>query len=197
MAGRLSQENAVGGEGMSEKIPEDWIKVITQTVLAEREKQEKEAARKKKDYRFRNTELLCKNYRRLSAHCEKIPEQIHFIHEELDMEMFDRKIDLKEVMKSKQKTRMMMEYIDAMILAYKKLSYSGSNVAERRFNILYDMYLNPHHSSPNDLFEKCGVERSTFYRDLRKSINEFSVVLFGIDAYEFFNSGTKTAQKRD
>lgn len=182
---------------MSEKIPEDWIKVITQAVLAEREKQEKKSLQEKQDNRFRNTELLCKNYRKLSAHCEKIPEQMNIIRHEIDLGMFDQPIDLKSVMKSKQKTKMMMEYIDAMILAYKKLSSSGSLVAERRFNILFDMYLSQQYTNPNELFERYGVERSTFYRDLRKSIEEFSVVLFGLDAYEFSINGTNTAQKRD
>ena len=182
---------------MSEKIPEDWIKIITQTVLAEQIKLQKEEAKQKKDYRFRNTELLCKNYRKLSAHCDKIPEQINMIRQDIHMEIFDQPIDLKEVMKSKQKTKMMMEYIDAMVLAYKKLSATGSLVAERRFKILYDMYFSSQYTNPNELFERYGVERSTFYRDLRKSIEEFSVVLFGLDAYEFSNDGKKTAQKRD
>lgn len=180
---------------MSQKIPEEWIKVITKTVLEERDKVEKDFEKQKRDYRFRNTELLCKNYRKLSAHCEKIPDQITSIQQEISMEMFDQPINLKEVMKSKQKSKMMMDYIDAMLLAYKKLAYSGSDTAKRRYDILYDMHLANEYTPPTELFDKYGVERSTFYRDLRKAFEEFSVVLFGIDAYEFTQVGTKMAQK--
>lgn len=170
---------------MPDKVPDNWIQIITQTVMNEIDKQEQDKKKAEKDFKFRNTELLCKNYRKLSAHCAKLPDQIKIIKSDIDQELFDQPIDLKEVMKSKHKTSMMMQYVDAMTLAYKHLSQHGSDVAIRRFGILYDMYLSPKYTNPGDLFEKYGVERSTFYRDLRKSVEEFSVILFGLDASEF------------
>ena len=170
---------------MTEKLPENWLEVIAKTVLKERERQEKVAMKEKHDYRFRNTELLMKNYRKLSAHCDCLPEQMDIIHQEIDLGMFEQELDLKEVVKSKQKTKMMMDYVDAMLAAYKRLGESSGIVAERRYKILYDMYLSPQHTKPQDLYERYNVERATFYRDLKKATEEFSVVLFGIDAYAF------------
>lgn len=180
---------------MTEKLPEKWLEVITKTVLKERERQEKTFLKEQQDHRFRNTDLLVKNYRKLSAHCEHLPEQMDIIHQEIDLGLLEQTIDLKEVMKSKHKTKMMMDYVDAMMAAYKRLAYSSGSVAERRYRILYDVYLCPQHLKPQDLFEKYGVERATFYKDLRKAVEEFSVVLFGIDAYALQLNG-KSGDKR-
>lgn len=176
---------------VSGNLPKDWLEVITRTVRQEIEKEEYKKQKEKRDYRFRNTELLCKNYRKISAHCENLPEQIQQLHQEFDLGMFDGKIDLRETMKSKQKTKMMMDYVDAMLEAYKHLSLQGGEVAARRYKILFDMYICHQVLSPGDLYDKYGVERSTFYRDLKKSIEEFSIVLFGIDAFDFVENGKK------
>lgn len=173
------------------KLPTEWLEAITRTVKAEMDKEEYRKQQEKRDYRFRNTKLLVENYRKLSAHCENLPDQIRQLHQEFDMGMFDGKIDLKETMKSKQKTKMMMDYVDVMLEAYKRLSLQGGEVAARRYKILFDMYICHQVLSPGDLYDKYGVERSTFYRDLKKSIEEFSIVLFGIDAFDFVENGKK------
>lgn len=69
---------------MTEQIPEKWIEVITTTVLKEQKRQEHIASKEQHDRRFRNTELLVKNYRKLSAHCENLPEHIQMTKEELE-----------------------------------------------------------------------------------------------------------------
>ena len=143
---------------MTEQIPEKWIEVITTTVLREQKKQESIASKEQHDRRFRNTELLVKNYRKLSAHCENLPEQIGIIHQEIDMGLLEHiDLDLKEVMKSKQKTKMIMDYIDAMLGAYKTLAERGGEVANRRHKILRDMYLKPNYENPTALMERYGV----------------------------------------
>lgn len=175
----------------SNSLPKDWLEVITRTVRNEIEKEDYKKEKEKRDHRFRNTELLVKNYRKLSAHCENLPYQIQQLHQDFDTGMFEGKIDLKETMKSKQKTKMMMDYVDAMLEAYKRLSLQGGEVAARRYKILFDMYICHQVLAPGDLYEKYGVERSTFYRDLKKSIEEFSIVLFGIDAFDFKENRSK------
>lgn len=180
---------------MKDKLPETWIKMIAKTVLDEREKQERKEVREKSDRRLRNTELLIKNYRKLSAHCENIPQQMNIIHQEIELDIFEQKIDLNEIMKSKQKTKMMMDYVDAMLSAYKTLAYKSGIVTERRYKILYGMYISSEHVTPNDLMNLHNVERSTLYKDLRKAIEEFSIVLFGIDAYVMQQNGKKGDKK--
>lgn len=179
---------------MANKIPTEWLEIITRTVKDELEKEEARKEKEKQDFRFRNTELLCKNYRKISAHCENLPDQIKQLHQEFDLGMFDGKIDLKETMKSKQKTKMMMDYVDAMLASYKQLSFKSGEVAVRRFNILFDTYINQQAVTPPDLFDKYGIERTTFYKDLKRSIEEFSIILFGIDAFDF-QEGGKRAHK--
>ena len=181
---------------MTEQIPEKWIEVITATVLKEQKKQESIASKEQHDRRFRNTELLVKNYRKLSAHCENLPEQIGIIHQEIDMGLLEHiDLNLKEVMKSKQKTKMIMDYIDAMLLAYRSLAERGGEVANRRHKILRDMYLKPDYENPTALMERYGVEKTTLYKDLKKAIEEFSVVLFGIDAYVLQTSGKRVDER--
>jgi hypothetical protein len=43
--------------------------------------------------------------------------------------------------------------------------------------------------------ERYGVEKTTLYKDLKKAIEEFSVVLFGIDAYVLQTSGKRVDER--
>ena len=98
-------------------------------------------------------------------------EQIGIIHQEIDMGLLEHiDLNLKEVMKSKQKTKMIMDYIDAMLLAYKSLAERGGEVANRRHKILRDMYLKPDYENPTSLMERYGVEKTTLYKYLKKAI---------------------------
>ncbi|MPM36296.1 hypothetical protein SDC9_82891 [bioreactor metagenome] len=64
------------------------------------------------------TETLVKNYCKLSAHCENLPEQIGIIYQEIDVEFLEHTdLNLKGEMKFKQKTKMNMDYVDAILLA--------------------------------------------------------------------------------
>lgn len=167
------------------KLDSATIELITKAVYKELNKETVKKKVKHKDWRLRNTDLLLKNYRLLNKHCQDIIEDL----ETYESIVFDpEQLDLHALMKYKAKTKKMLNYFDSMLKVYKDYCNNNGVMAERRFKIMYEMYIDHNNKSVDDLADFWNMDRSTVFRDLKKASEELSVFLFGVDSINDLNA---------
>ena len=168
---------------MSVKLDKETLETIVQVVCKQIEK-EKSKKESHKDWRLRNTNLLLKNYRILSKHCEGIVPEL----EGYEDVIFDpSELDLKSLMAYKAKTKKMIDYFDEMFKSYQNFC-KDKPMAERRCRILRDLYITEYEKSGDDLADVLGIDRSTVFRDAKKASEELSVFLFGVESLGDLNA---------
>lgn len=169
---------------MTINLSKEHLEIITKTVLDTVTVENKKAEKEKKDFRLRNTKLLLKNYHILKEHCTEIEEEL-IIYDPI---RFDAKeIEIESIMRSKEKTRKMIIYMDAMIEAYERYSNKAGEAADRRFKALYHYYIADFKLSYNQLAELLNVHERTVRKDIEEARNELSVFLFGIMSMDDVN----------
>lgn len=163
------------------KLPKELMDVIVETVAMEQEKQKNEDKAKQRDYRLRNTSLLLKNYQKLKVHCQAITDDV----KDYENMVYDPdELNLHTLMKYKARTAQMLNYFDSIFRAYGELSKRQGEAAERRYRICQRMYIDEQNGTAGDLADYYNIDRSTVFRDVNKSIEDLSIMLWGIDSFD-------------
>lgn len=171
----------VGGYFMTINLSKEHLEIITKTVLDTVTVENKKAEKEKKDFRLRNTKLLLKNYHILKEHCTEIEEEL-IIYDPIKFD--SEEIKIESIMLSKEKTRKMIIYMDAMIDAYERYSKKAGEAASRRYKALYHFYISDYKLTYIELSEQLDVHERTVRKDIEEARNELSIFLFGILSIE-------------
>lgn len=125
------------------------------------------------DARYHDVKLLLENYRKLKTHYAKIS---------------DESLEVSSLCSLKHKTGLMMEHVDIMLKAYKALCESSDNPDEmRRWQALYLRYVADDRTPIDYIASELCIDRRTFFRDVKRAMEELSVLLFGIEAIGTWN----------
>jgi len=169
-------------------LDEEIIKRIVKKTLDEESRKNKKSSNELRNWKLHNTKLLLENYHILKSH-------VHDINSTVDnylSSIFDPDdLKLKSVIKYKLKTREMMDYINAQLVAYQIYCDKSGDVAKRRYKVLKMYYIDPfskHKPTVIDIAENQHSSEKTVKRDLEKAREEFSTFLFGISGIESLTS---------
>ena len=146
---------------------------------------EKKKKREKADQRERNlknTDLLMKNYTKLKAMTE---EYEHGVEEYEDSVLDLSELNLETLERYHFKTVKIMRHVDIMLRAYEWSCSKGTVEEKRRFEVLKHRFLIDEKLTVKQLCEKLNVEQTAVYRDIKASIRDMSVLLFGAAAIDF------------
>jgi len=109
-----------------------------------------------------------KNYRRLKLYYAKVSPET---------------LEVDAIFSMRRKTGLMMSHVDNMLAAYKAMCKEALTPDEaRRWEALYLRYISDERLSVEDIADRLGVERRTFYRDISMAMEDLAVLLFGIEA---------------
>lgn len=157
--------------------------------LIEIEKQKEEKKKYKADMRFRNTELLLHNYLNFKKHMEKsiytetqLSKKELFDELDLDMDEELTKTQINSIIKSKNKTSIIMKHIDTFIEYYKyKCESSKREDIQRRIQVIEMLYLNEDKKTQEEVSEILDCSDRTIRNTKNIAIKELSILFFGID----------------
>lgn len=164
---------------MADKIPKEWLSIITNEVVKSHEHQKVIENKKREDWKLRNTSLLLKNYRMLKSHCNGIIEDLE-IYEAITYNSHE--LDLNTLMRYKAKTAKMLDYFESMLGSYKSHCDKMGESAQRRFKAIYKLYIDATAMTKSEVGVILNVDESTIRRDEKKAIEELSIYLFGIES---------------
>lgn len=144
----------------------------------------KEEYKNKREKKIHNTKLLLKNYRKLKAHTQSTTATIDkLIDGELlnawrDTDIILSELYISSVIKTKQRTAIILEYIDKAI-DYYKYSTRNNAIEHRRANMLYDTYVLG--KTQREIADSYYIETRTVRADLSQAIEDLTPLLFGVD----------------
>ena len=120
------------------------------------------------DARYHDVDLLMKNYRRLKVHYAAVSPEA---------------LEVSSICSMQRKTKLMMSHVDKMLTAYEAMCLDSDNPDEvRRWNALYLRFLGENPMKPDKVAEELHIDKRTFYRDIRRAMEDLAVLLFGIEA---------------
>lgn len=147
------------------------------------EKKTRKERREVKKRNLRNTELLLKNYVKLKELCEEtVQESVPDDYPEFSLES----LTLESLSAYRAKTLKMMNHVDKMLVSYEWHCKKGSVEERRRYKVLRLRYLMEDRLTVKEIVKLHAIDQSTVYRDTRQAIQDMSVLLFGIDAIDFY-----------
>ena len=143
---------------------EEIAKIAAAEALVRRE----EIIQDEYDARYQDVQLLMKNYRRLKLYYSKVSPET---------------LEVDAIFSMRRKTGLMMSHVDNMLTAYRAMCKEALTPDEaRRWDALYLRYISDERLSVETIADRLGVERRTFYRDIKLALEDLAVLLFGIEA---------------
>lgn len=145
--------------------------------------------RERKDRRLHNTDLLLKNYRMFKEHCknavyEKQAESTEDVLADL-MSMKGDKVIVESILRTSQRTAIIVEHIDKMLDVYRLYCRKGTDREKRQYQVIQELYIKGSVKNAAELSKKMGVSRVTICDDLKIAKNRLSALFFGIDGIQF------------
>lgn len=154
--------------------------------------QEYYKTKKRYDRRLRNTRLLLKNYRGLIAHTRMANSSANKIKKENAIDVLDNidSIDDEEqyiqaISRTKIRTLIILQHIDKVLNYYRLICNSEGGNKKRKYEILEILFIskidNNIMPTYEDVAEQLEINKKTVSRDVQESIQDLSLLLFGID----------------
>ncbi len=173
---------------MKQEAIEQITKTAVETALEFMEKERQRQQKHKRDRRLRNTKLLLRNYRSFKIHCEDNMQDLEELRDPDSLDYLDTDdLVIESIIKNKERTAAMLKYIDRMLQIYRILSEQSSKPEDlRRYHILCGLYISDDEKNAEELAEGHKIDRRTVYKDLNKSCEALSSLIFGIDGIRIF-----------
>jgi hypothetical protein len=157
---------------MDKELVEQITVLATETALKVLADEKKQIA----DRRLRNTKLLLKNYRMLTIHSKNTVLKINELNQLLTLDLTETgEIEIESIKKSKQKTLLMLNFIDRMLETYRVIN-------EKRFVIVCCLYIAEEKTSVEELARYYNCTTRAIYKELNNAVSEISALLFGISS---------------
>ncbi|MFC6261969.1 hypothetical protein ACFP1C_13670, partial [Levilactobacillus fujinensis] len=87
------------------------------------------------------------------------------------------------------RSKEMMEFVNNILTRYREICTAGTFEDQRRYGVIKKLYLIDGKQTRLQLADFYQVDEKTIRRDERKAIDDLSIMIFGIDA---FNDMSKT-----
>lgn len=157
--------------------------------MSDIEKMKEEKKIHKADMRFRNTELLLYNYSNFKEHTNnsiytetQLSKQELFEELDLDMDEEITKTQINSIIKSKNKTNIILKHINTFLEYYEyKCLTSGRDDIVRRIQVIKLLYLNENKLTHEEAATELNCSDRTIRNTKNIAIKELSVLFFGID----------------
>lgn len=178
-------------------LTDDMLKAISEEAARVAVEKYQEAHKKSveffRDKRFTNTKLLLRNYRALKYFNEHTIYDVAELTETGDNEILLEAIGMQDegrvvanIRNRVAFTRVAMENIESALVFYKAFcEKSPKPEVQRRWRVLYKLYLGEEEMFPNDVANSEHISLSQVYEDINNAAHDLEQRFFGIDVYFF------------
>ena len=165
---------------------------------AARRAMERERRRFKKqqyDWKYQNTKLLLRNYRRLNAYYENAifdtegAEEADEDFEEILRSMNEKLLDEENVVESIQRnfatTKIIMTHVNKMLNCYKIMCERSRRTDDaRHWRVLDGLYLAGDYTTAEEIAKQEHIDKRTVYRDIDICAADLTALFFGVGGIE-------------
>lgn len=156
---------------------------------------ERKAYRKKQyDWKYQNTKLLLRNYRRLNAYYQNAISSIEDA-EEAD-ESFedimrsmgrpaDEEIFVESIQKNYLATRIIMTHVNKMLDCYEIMCERSNRQDDKRhWRVLEGLYLSENYTTAEQIAKQEHIDKRTVYKDIDVCAADLTALFFGVGGIE-------------
>lgn len=114
-------------------------------------------------------------------HVDDVKLDIKDLDEQLALDDIDE-YSIKTIKQSKEKTLILIRYIQKMMKVYKFMCEESNNPEDlRRYQIIHDLYISEEKLTAKEIAQRHFVHPRTIYKDVDKACETLSVLVFGVD----------------
>lgn len=156
---------------------------------------ERKAYRKKQyDWKYQNTKLLLRNYRRLNAYYEnaifsiKDAEEADESFEDIMRNMgrpADEEIFVESIQKNYLATRIIMTHVNKMLDCYEIMCERSNRQDDKRhWRVLEGLYLSENYTTAEQIAKQEHIDKRTVYKDIDVCAADLTALFFGVGGIE-------------
>lgn len=160
------------------------VEVASKTTLEVYAKEKQKEKRMRADRRLRDTKRLLRNYREIKIHVGDAIAALADVANE-DYEFFqsiiDDRIEVSAIVRSKARSAIMLDHIDAMLKDYQIICNSSPKPEDqRRYRVLEARYLSEEQLPIHEIAKQENIDIRTVYKDIDAACEKMSALLFGL-----------------
>lgn len=156
---------------------------------------ERRAYRKKQyDWKYQNTKLLLRNYRRLNAYYENAifsiedAEEADESFEDIMRNMgrpADEEIFVESIQKNYLATRIIMTHVNKMLDCYEIMCERSNRQDDKRhWRVLEGLYLSENYTTAEQIAKQEHIDKRTVYKDIDVCAADLTTLFFGVGGIE-------------
>ena len=156
---------------------------------------ERRAYRKKQyDWKYQNTKLLLRNYRRLNAYYQNAifsiedAEEADESFEDIMRSMgrpADEEIFVESIQKNYLATRIIMTHVNKMLDCYQIMCERSNRQDDKRhWRVLEEMYLSENYTTAEQIARQEHIDKRTVYKDIDVCAADLTALFFGVGGIE-------------
>ncbi len=156
---------------------------------------ERRAYRKKQyDWKYQNTKLLLRNYRRLNAYYEnaifsiKDAAEADVSFEDIMRSMgrpADEEIFVESIQKNYLVTRIIMTHVNKMLECYEVMCERSNRQDDKRhWRVLEGLYLSENYTTAEQIAKQEHIDKRTVYKDIDLCAADLTTLFFGVGGIE-------------
>lgn len=156
---------------------------------------ERKAYRKRQyDWKYQNTKLLLRNYRRLNAYYQNAifsiedAEEADESFEDIMRSMgrpADEEIFVESIQKNYLATRIIMTHVNKMLDCYQIMCERSNRQDDKRhWRVLEEMYLSENYTTAEQIARQEHIDKRTVYKDIDVCAADLTALFFGAGGIE-------------
>lgn len=156
---------------------------------------ERRAYRKKQyDWKYQNTKLLLRNYRRLNAYYDNAIFSIEDATEaDVSFEDImrsmgrpaDEEIFVESIQKNYLATRIIMTHVNKMLECYEVMCERSNRQDDKRhWRVLEGLYLSENYTTAEQIAKQEHIDKRTVYKDIDVCAADLTALFFGVGGIE-------------
>lgn len=159
---------------------------VMKAVAKEQEKYRKQQY----DWKYHNTKLLLRNYRRLNTYyknavfstvsAQEADENFEDIMRSMSERLVDDEIVVESIQKNFTTTKIIMAHVNKMLDCYQILCKSSNRPDDaRHWRVLEGLYLTGEYTTADEIAQREYIDKRTVYRDIDICVSDLTVLFFG------------------
>lgn len=156
---------------------------------------ERKAYRKRQyDWKYQNTKLLLRNYRRLNAYYQNAifsiedAEEADESFEDIMRSMgrpADEEIFVESIQKNYLATRIIMTHVNKMLDCYEIMCERSNRQDDKRhWRVLEGLYLSENYTTAEQIAKQEHIDKRTVYKDIDVCAADLTALFFGVGGIE-------------
>lgn len=162
-----------------------------QAAVRAAERERKRFKKQQYDWKFQNTKLLLRNYRRLNdyyknavfdtAGAEEADAGFEDILRSMNGKLVDEEIVVESIQRNFTATKIIMTHVNKMLDCYKILCERSNRPDDaRHWRVLDGLYLTGEYTTAEEIAKREYIDKRTVYRDIDICVADLTVLFFGV-----------------